>query len=112
MGTFGSLMLYLGMIAIGIFIGSRKMIRSKSMTWLSKFQTVALVLMIFLLGVEIGSDERVIQSLGTIGVSALTITVLAMAGSVAAVCIVRKLMGLDKMGRKKSEDNAGKEGSH
>lgn len=100
MGTLSSLLLYLGVIVLGIAIGSLKRVRAKKLAWLSKMQMIAVVLLIFLLGVEIGADERVISSLGTIGISALVITLAALIGSVAAVFLVRRLMKLDRKGRK------------
>ena len=103
MGTLGSLLLYLGVIVLGIVLGSQKKVRKCKLGWLSKFQTIILVLLIFALGVEIGADERVISSLGTIGVSALVITLMALAGSVAAVWLVRRMMGLDKKGRERKK---------
>lgn len=109
MGTLGSLLLYLGMIVAGIAVGSLKPVRKAKLKWLSNLQTVVLVLLIFALGVEIGADERVINSLGTIGVSAFFITVMALIGSIAAIFIVRKFMGMDKHGRSKKDSGIKKE---
>ena len=95
-----SLALYIGVIALGVFIGSRKMVREKNLKWLGTLQTIALIFLILALGVEIGADEQVISSLGTIGLSALVVTLLALTGSVLAVFGVRKLMKLDREGRK------------
>lgn len=103
MGTLGSLLLYLGVIIAGIAVGSLRKVRAAKLNWLSKLQTVVLVLLIFMLGVEIGADDRVISSLGTIGLSALLITVCALIGSIAAIFIVRHLLGMDKYGRSKKE---------
>ena len=99
LATLQSLGLYLGVIVLGAVIGSRRAVRAKKLAWLGKFQSVALVLLILMLGVEIGSDEQVISSLGAIGVSALAITLLALAGSVLAVVLARKLLKLDRRGR-------------
>lgn len=98
-----SLALYVGVIALGVFVGSRKAVRAKELKWLGKIQTVALILLILALGVEIGADEQVISSLGSIGLSALVITALALAGSVAAVFLARKLLKLDKFGRRSGQ---------
>ena len=65
-----------------------------------------LIVLILILGVEIGSDQRVFASLSEIGVSALVITLFALAGSIACVFLVRKLLGLDREGRR----GRGKEG--
>ncbi len=95
-----SLALYVGVIALGVFVGSRRAVRAKELKWLGRLQTVALILLILALGVEIGADEQVISSLGSIGASALVITLLALAGSVLAVLGARKLLKLDRFGRK------------
>lgn len=95
-----SLALYIGVIALGVFVGSRKAVRESNLKWLGTLQTVALIFMILALGVEIGADEQVISSLGTIGLSALVVTLLALVGSVLAVLGARKLLKLDREGRK------------
>ena len=98
-----SLALYIGVIALGVFIGSRKAVREKELKWLGKLQTLALILLILALGVEIGADEQVISSLGSIGLSALVVTLLALLGSVLAVFGVRRLLKLDREGKKAHE---------
>ena len=105
-----SLLLYIGMLALGILVGSRRSVRSRTLPWLGRLQFVALIVLIAILGVEIGADDKVISSLGEIGLSALVITVFALAGSLLAVTLVRRLLGLDRQGRTVSqrEDPSGK----
>ena len=98
---FQFLFLILFMLALGVFVGSRKSVRAMALPWLGRVQSVALVLLVGVLGVEIGADRRVIQSLGEIGLSALTITLFALAGSVLCVGLVRRLLGLDRQGRRR-----------
>lgn len=105
-----SLALYIGVIALGVFVGSRKAVRARELKWLGRLQTVALMFLILALGVEIGADEQVIASLGTIGWSALVITVLALAGSVLAVLAARKLLRLDRQGRSVAKHKDGEVG--
>ena len=93
-----SLLLYIGMLALGVLVGSRKSVRSRKLPWLGRLQSVALIALIAILGVEIGADDKVISSLGEIGLSALVITVFALAGSLLAVTLVRRLLGLDSQG--------------
>jgi len=104
MGTLESLTLYMGMIIMGIAAGSVKKIRRLQMRWLSGLQTVLLVFLIFFLGVKIGADDRVISSLGAIGVSAFLIAAATLAGSVIVVFCVRKIMGIDRWGRKRRKN--------
>lgn len=93
-----SLLLYIGMLALGVFVGSRKGVRRRKLSWLGRLQFIALIVLVAILGVKIGSDDKVISSLGEIGFSALIITLFALAGSVAAVTLVRRLLGLDRQG--------------
>lgn len=101
-----SLLLYIGMLALGILVGSRRSVRSRTLPWLGRLQFVALIVLIAILGVEIGTDDKVISSLGEIGLSALVITVFALAGSLLAVTLVRRLLGLDRQGRTVSQREA------
>ena len=101
-----SLLLYIGMLALGILVGSRGSVRSRTLPWLGRLQFVALIVLIAILGVEIGADDKVISSLGEIGLSALVITVFALAGSLLAVTLVRRLLGLDRQGRTVSQREA------
>ena len=101
-----SLLLYIGMLALGILVGSRRSVRSRTLPWLGRLQFVALIVLIAILGVEIGADDKVISSLGEIGLSALVITVFALAGSLLAVTLVRRLLGLDRQGRTVSQQKA------
>ena len=101
-----SLLLYIGMLALGILVGSRRSVRSQTLPWLGRLQFVALIVLIAILGVEIGADDKVISSLGEIGLSALVITVFALAGSLLAVTLVRRLLGLDRQGRTVSQREA------
>ena len=55
--------------------------------------------LILSLGIKLGADEEVIASLGQIGLSAFAITVAAMAGSVAALTLLRRfVLKLDRFG--------------
>ena len=101
-----SLLLYIGMLALGILVGSRRSVRSRALPWLGRLQFVALIILIAILGVETGADDKVISSLGEIGLSALVITVFALAGSLLAVTLVRRLLGLDRQGRTVSQREA------
>lgn len=98
-----SLLLYIGMLALGVLIGSRKSVRRKDLPWLGRVQFIALVALIFVLGVEIGADDKVISSLGEIGLSALVITVFALVGSILCVSLVRRLLKLDREGRTQAQ---------
>ena len=71
-----SLLLYIGMLALGVLVGSRKSVRSRKLPWLGRLQSVALIALI---------------------------AVFALAGSLLAVTLVRRLLGLDSQGRTSSQ---------
>ena len=98
-GTLLDLILYLALVALGAFLGSRPQIQSLPMPWLGRFQTAALLLIVTL-GAELGSNEEIISSLGTIGLNALAVTLTSMVGSMLAVHALRKyLLKLNAQGR-------------
>ncbi len=92
LGTLQSLTIYIALVVIGAIIGSRPFVRGKELPWLGRFQFFALIILITSLGVKLGANEEVISSLGTIGLSALLITVLAIVGSVTCVFLLRKFI--------------------
>lgn len=99
-GTLVSLATYLALVAAGAFLGSRPVLRSRTLPWLGRFQTAALLLLIFTLGAELGANKEIVASLGVIGLNASLITAAAMAGSLLAVHILRKyILKLDKHGQ-------------
>lgn len=104
LGSLQSLAIYIGVITLGIFVGSRQCIRERNMAWTGPVQTIALILLIGCLGVSIGSNEDVVSSLGTIGVSAFIVTITSILGSILAVFVVRKFLKLDREGRSKKGD--------
>ena len=67
-----SLLLYLLFIAGGIFIGSKILKPDREYRWIGRLQTAALVLLIFTMGVRIGADEKVLASIGALGIELLS----------------------------------------
>ncbi|MGN0659928.1 MAG: lysine exporter LysO family protein [Emergencia sp.] len=91
--------LYWGVMLIGYFFGSRLRKYREKMGFISTVMLFCISLLVFLMGIKMGTNEEVIRNLGSIGIEALIITVMLMAGAVAAVTITRKLLGIDKEGR-------------
>lgn len=68
--------------AIGMLLGALVNRRTKRLKVPSWATQVIICVLLFLLGIEIGSDHEAINSLGQIGLSALLLTVGAVAFSV------------------------------
>ena len=106
-GTLTNLVIYLALVVLGAFIGSRPGVRSRPMPWLGRFQTAALLLLIFTLGAELGANEEIVSSLGSIGLNAFAITITSMIGSMLAVHALRKyILKMDAFGRTAQEAQA------
>ena len=100
LSTLSSLAIYIGLVVAGAAIGSRPGVRGRPMPWVSRLQFVALMILIVTLGVNLGANDEVVASLGEIGLAALLITLLAMAGSVLALTLLRRfVLKLDRWGR-------------
>lgn len=92
--------LYWSAMVIGYYIGSKKRDQGERFLKLTDGIMMASVsLLVFLMGIRMGSNEEVIRNLGTIGLQALLATVLLMAGAVLSVTVTRKLLHIDKWGR-------------
>lgn len=99
LGTLLSLAFYTALVAAGAVIGSRRAVRAAPLPWLGALQRLALMVLITALGIQLGANDEVASSLGQIGLSALVITLLSMAGSVAGVFLLRRfVLRLDRRG--------------
>lgn len=95
-----NLALYLVMMLLGALIGSKVLSKEKEHSWIGKFQYVAIVILVVVMGARIGSDKKVFESIQEIGISASVVTVFVFIGSVLAVFLVRKLLGYDRKGER------------
>ena len=94
----GDLVLYLGIILVGYFIGSRlRHVRDK-LAWTGRVQTVAIVILVFTMGLRIGANKEVVTNLDTIGLYAFIMTVAVIAMTVVCIYIARKLLGINRYG--------------
>ena len=99
LGTLWNLTGYIAAVALGAWLGSRPPVRARPLPWLGKLQLAALMILIVSLGVKLGADDEVIDSLGQIGWTAFLITVAAMTGSVLALWLLRRfVLRLDRQG--------------
>ena len=75
------------MFAVVLFmlagIAAGWLFRKRGCGWASKLTTVLIWLLLFLLGVEVGGNKKIIAALPSLGLDALIIAALSMAGSCA-----------------------------
>ena len=68
-----------------------------------KLQMILIFGLLFTMGARLFSNDRVLNSLGQIGISAFIMTVLAMTGSLAAVLITRKVLKYNRKGVRRND---------
>lgn len=90
------ILIYLIILIIGGIIGSRRLLRPSVMNRLDFLQSAALLLLLFIMGVNIGLNPEIIASFGTIGLQALVLAAFSIVFSVLAV----KLVAPGVLGRK------------
>ena len=69
----------IGLMLTGILVGY--LARKRELTGIGKLITSLIWALLFLLGVEVGSNQKIIEGLGTLGLEALSITLAGILGS-------------------------------
>ena len=77
-----SMFTVIGIMFIGIGLGY--LLRRQSLPWINKAITALIWLLLFLLGIEVGQNERIIRSLPTLGLEAFIIAIVCVLGSCVA----------------------------
>ena len=72
----------IGLMMAGILIGY--MLRKKDLKGIGSIITMLIWILLFLLGNEVGSNQKIIEALGTLGIEAAIITAFAILGSCLA----------------------------
>lgn len=79
----------IAIMGLGILFGY--LIRHKNIRGIISGATTALIwLLLFVLGIEVGHNRQVIESLGTLGLEALFIAIISLVGSCIAAWILWK----------------------
>ena len=92
----GYVVLYMSVLAVGYFLGSKLRNKKEKMGFLGGLTNFCVSLLVFVMGIKMGSNEEVIDNLGTIGVQSVVITVILAVITVAGVTMARILLGMNK----------------
>ena len=103
------LILYLSVAVIGYFVGSKLRGRREITKWTGRIQTGAIIVLIFTMGMRMGSNEEVMNNLNSIGLYAFIMTAAIIFCSVAAITVSRKFFKLDKFGNIEGSEAAPEE---
>lgn len=96
----GQVLMYYVIMIAAFFIAARLRHRTELITLSSVGLTVMMYIIVFFMGIRMGSNEEVTSNLGTIGVYAVGITALTIAFSLIPITIMRKIMKIDKYGER------------
>lgn len=91
------IILYFGILAAGWFLSYRGFIHTKLMGKISKIQSVILFGLIFIMGVRVGMDEQVVNSIGQIGLKAFVFALSSASMSVLFLHIALKILASIKI---------------
>lgn len=96
--------LYWSVMLIGYFIGSKLRPKANQFNFMGTVMLISISLLVLLMGIRMGSNEEVINNLGSIGLMAFGITIALMIGAVISVTITRKILKIDKHGLLKGQE--------
>lgn len=85
------MLIVLGLMLSGIFIGS--LLRGKKTSlWIGKSISLAIFILLFLLGISVGVNPQIMENLTTLGVEAMLITLGALCGSLLFAWAIYKFL--------------------
>ncbi|MEA4980500.1 MAG: LysO family transporter [Petrimonas sp.] len=87
------MVLIIALMLSGILFGY--LFKKKKITWISRVITLLIWVLLFLLGIDVGSNQAIMSGLHTIGLEALVITVGAVLGSVVGARLLWKWINKD-----------------
>ncbi len=67
-------------MAVGILLG--RIFRKRNLSYIPKIINLLIWVLLFLLGVEVGGNERIVKGIANLGAEALGICIAAVAGSI------------------------------
>jgi len=82
----------------GIIVGWILHHKTSFLQWISKFTNWAIYLLLFLLGLAVGSNEEILSSFDKIGYLSIAITLFTVAGSILTAWITYQLFFKNKGG--------------
>lgn len=94
----GMIFVYWGILIVSYLIASRLRRVVSDMSFMGKAMMASIYLLVFVMGLNMGINRQVTQSLGIIGFKALFITVFAVAGSMFFIFVARKKIDMDRYG--------------
>lgn len=93
-----TLVIYLGMAAIGYAMAIPMRKQKERLKWIGKILSIVVLSLVFSMGFRIGSNESVINDFSSIGLYSVVFAVVPLAATVLSLNAARTIMGFDKQG--------------
>ncbi|MBQ1419037.1 MAG: hypothetical protein IIY95_06470, partial [Firmicutes bacterium] len=93
---------------LGYFAGLPLRKLRARMGWLDPAQNILVLLLIFAMGLRVGSNEEAVRNIGSYGIYALAFTAVVLLFSMLSVSLIRRLLGYDRYGEKHGKGAAPK----
>ncbi|MCR4708744.1 MAG: lysine exporter LysO family protein [Clostridiales bacterium] len=82
------------MYIVGMKLRSRK----EKLTWVEEAMNVLVYLLVLLMGLRMGANKEIVDSLGTIGVQSLIVSAITITMSMLGITLSRKILRMDRYG--------------
>ena len=93
-----TVIVYLGLAAAGYAAAIPLRTKKESFSWIGTFLMVLVRGLVLLMGFRIGSNAEVVDNLAAIGLQSLLIAVVSLGLTIAALHVLRRIMGYDRYG--------------
>lgn len=84
----------LALMILGIGVGY--IFRKRNLSFISRLITLLIWILLFVLGLEVGSNPQIVSNLGKLGLDALVITLGALLGSIILAALLWKFVNKKK----------------
>lgn len=79
-------------------VGMKLRDRKDKLGWVESAMNVMVYLLVLLMGLRMGANKEIVDSLGTIGIQSLIVTVITIIMSVLGITLSRKILKMDRYG--------------
>ena len=92
------LAMYWSAMVIMYVIASKLRNRKENFKWVSEAINVPIYVLVLLMGLRMGANKEIVDSLGTIGIQSVIVSVLVIGSSILGVIIMRTVLKMDRYG--------------
>lgn len=95
-------MIFYWAVMLASYFAASGLRKSKiNISFVPNITMIIVYILVFVMGIRLGSDRQLMSQIKSIGVQAVIITIACVTGSIMAVSLLRKLTGMDKYGNMK-----------